>query len=383
VSPDYTGGGIVNLVASIAARFGHRTGYRSLGGLPPLKLQHYKKIVLVVVDGLGWEFLQGQGDGGFLRGLVSGRMTSVFPSTTASAVATFATGTAPVEHGVTGWFTHLRELGTVAKILFSRPRHGGAAYPENGVPMSQLVRAPSLFGRLKAGCFLVTPAEIANSEFNRAISAGATPLGYRSLEGFCLNIGRALESGHGPIYVSAYWPRLDELAHRHGCQSRQVWEHFMEIDAALHRLCGRYAGDGTIFLITADHGLADTPPRRCIDLGSHPKLSQCLVLPLCGEPRLAYCYVHPDRAAFFRMYVRSQLGHACRMFDRRHLIEAGYFGPKRPKPWFHHRVGDYILAMKDGWTMRDFLPNEEGLMLAAGHGGMTAAEMLVPLIVAG
>lgn len=383
IRPDYLGGGIVNLMASIAARFGHRTGHRKLGILPDLMLWRYKKIVLIVLDGLGWSFLDQQGPGGFLARGLAGRMTSVFPSTTASAVTTFATGVPPIEHGVTGWFTHLRELGSVAKILFSRPRHGGAGYGESGADLSQLIKAPPIFGKLRADCYVVTPAEIARSEFAVATSSGAVCLGYQSLTGFCLGIRRALESAEGPCYVSAYWPQLDEICHSHGAGSRQARDHFLELDAALERLCGRFSGSGVLFLVTADHGLADTPPGRFIDLGRHPRLAQCLSLPLCGEPRLAYCYTHPDRAAFLRNYVRTRLSRACRLYDRRYLLERGYYGPGKPKPWFHHRVGDYVLAMRDGWTIRDFLPNEERLMLAAGHGGMTPEEMLVPLITAG
>lgn len=369
-------------MASVAARFGHDTGHPALRKLPPARLISYKKIVLVVLDGLGARFLERQGARGLLVDRLAGSMTSVFPSTTASAVATFATGAAPSEHGVTGWFTHLRELGSVAKILFSRPRHGGSTYPESGVPMESLVMAPPLFGRLKAGCFVVAPSEIVQSDFNRAVSAGAEVLGYRSLAGFCRCVGGALESGDGPTFVSAYWPELDGLCHRHGAASRQAREHYLELDAALGRLCARFSGRGVLFIITADHGMVDTPPRRLVDLGRHPALSRCLSLPLCGEPRLAYCYVHPDRAAFFRGYVGRHLGRSCRLYTRRQLMDGGYFGPGRAGPWFHHRVGDYVLAMGDGWTIRDFLPNEDRYTLAAGHGGMTPEEMLVPLILA-
>jgi hypothetical protein len=48
-----------------------------------------------------------------------------------------------------------------------------------------------------------------------------------------------------------------------------------------------------------------------------------------------------------------------------------------------HRIGDFILAMHQGWSIRDFLPSENRVRLSAGHGGMTPEEMLVPLVVAG
>jgi len=39
----------------------------------------------------------------------------------------------------------------------------------------------------------------------------------------------------------------------------------------------------------------------------HPDLEKTLVLPLCGEPRVAYCYVHPDKTGQFERYVRNEL----------------------------------------------------------------------------
>lgn len=382
IRPDYGSGGIVNLMASIADRFGRPTGHRHLALLPPQRLSCYKKIVLVVLDGLGWEFLLRQGSRGFLQRNLSGRMTSVFPSTTASAVATFATGATPSEHGVSGWFTHLRELGSVSKILFSGPRHGGGTYPGAGLPMDLLLTAPPLFPFLKARSFVVTPKEIAAGDFAKATSRGAVMLGYQSLPGFCLGIGRALEASDGPIYVSAYWPELDSICHHHGVDSRQAREHFLELDAATESLVKRYSRGDTMFLFTADHGLTATPAERFIDLGRHPALSECLSLPLCGEPRLAYCYVHHDRAAFFKKYVTGRLGRACRLYPRRRLLEEGYYGPGPAPDFFHHRIGDFILAMKQGWSIRDFLHGEEKVLLSAGHGGMTPEEMLVPLVVA-
>ena len=41
----------------------------------------------------------------------------MFPPTTAAAVTTLLTATAPQQHAVTGWFLYLRELGTVTAFL--------------------------------------------------------------------------------------------------------------------------------------------------------------------------------------------------------------------------------------------------------------------------
>ena len=44
-------------------------------------------------------------------------ITSVFPSTTASAITTSYTGRTPLEHGLTGWFAYFGEAGCVGAPL--------------------------------------------------------------------------------------------------------------------------------------------------------------------------------------------------------------------------------------------------------------------------
>ncbi|MGD9172160.1 MAG: hypothetical protein PVI97_19240, partial [Candidatus Thiodiazotropha sp.] len=41
----------------------------------------------------------------------------------------------------------------------------------------------------------------------------------------------------------------------------------------------------------ADQGQVDTGPADRISLDDHPALLEMLSLPLCGEPRAAYCYL--------------------------------------------------------------------------------------------
>ena len=93
--PDYRNASIVNLMASIRKALGPgQSDYAALDMLLPDELADARNVLLVVVDGLGYEYLLGRGEtelGQHLRG----RLTSVFPSTTASAITTFLTGTAP------------------------------------------------------------------------------------------------------------------------------------------------------------------------------------------------------------------------------------------------------------------------------------------------
>ena len=51
--PNYNGSNIVNLMSSVIRGRGGRSPHRPLAGLPPAALRPYKKVVLLLLDGLG------------------------------------------------------------------------------------------------------------------------------------------------------------------------------------------------------------------------------------------------------------------------------------------------------------------------------------------
>ena len=109
--PDYAGGSLVNLIASIVAARGGRALHSPLKNLRHETLREARNLVLLVIDGLGDNYLMRRGAGGALARRRRASMTSVFPSTTASAITTSYTGCTPLEHGLTGWFTYFGEAG--------------------------------------------------------------------------------------------------------------------------------------------------------------------------------------------------------------------------------------------------------------------------------
>ncbi len=63
------------------------------------------------------------------------------------------------------------------------------------------------------------------------------------------------------------------------------------------------------------------------------------------------------------------------------LIEAGWFGLGEPSPQLRRRIGDYVLIARDNYVIYDRLDHEAPWSLIGVHGGLSAAEMWVPLAV--
>jgi hypothetical protein len=380
--PDYHGRSIVNLMSSIAAaRGGDRLRYAPLDGLDGERLAAARNVVLWVIDGLGYHWLGRQGESLLQRHLVM-PIASVFPPTTASAVTSFLTGDAPQGHGLTGWFMHFKELGGVAAILPFRMRVGGIDIQQAGIGARELLGHLPIADRLGVECHAVSPGWIAYSPFNRAHAGRSMIRPFDTLRQLVDQTVAAVLSSQAPKYVYAYWPGYDSLAHEHGTASREVAAHFQELDTAFGDLLKRLGGSDTILLVTADHGFVDTTPERTVHLEAHPALARCLALPLCGEPRSAYCYLHPHKEDMYLRYVEEQLGHACQAVPSIRLIEEGWFGLGEPHPSLWERVGDYTLLMRENWVIKDRIAGEKPFHHIGVHGGASEAEMTVPLVLA-
>jgi Type I phosphodiesterase / nucleotide pyrophosphatase len=377
IIPDYQGGSIVNLMATIVkAMGGEESRYPPLRVLPPAALTG-RNVVLLVIDGMGYENLTANGRGALAQHLKD-RITSVFPSTTAAAITTFYTGAAPQQHAISGWFTYFRELGSVIAPLPYRPRHGGSVLT---VPATTLFEHVPVFDRLRARSYAVSPERIAYSEFSKAHNGTAEVLPFATLAQMFEAVGRVVRTPGERRYFYAYWPELDRLAHEYGIASREALAHLEEIDAAFGAFLGAIAGTDTTVIVTADHGFIDTPPQEAIVLDDHPALEQALVLPLCGEPRAAFCYVHADKRRQFADYVTSRLSEYAELCDSKQLIESGFFGLGPPHPRLLERIGDYTLLMKRDANIKDWLLGEKRYVHVGVHGGTSAREMYVPLVV--
>jgi len=383
VRPDYQGGGIANLMSSLLCALGGEPGPCPPLDASPAGLDAAASVVLLVLDGLGDGQLAQLPAASWLRTHRQARLTSVFPSTTATAVTTFLTGDAPQQHGLTGWHMYFRELGSVLAVLPGRPRFGGGPLGQAGVPVGEFLGQRVLFDRLGVPSHVVSPERIANSDFNRAHLGRARLHAYRSLADMLAILVALVRGSRARQYVYAYWPELDSIGHAAGAGSAAAHAHLRELDTALAQLHEAIQGTDTLLLITADHGQLDTGAADRIVLDEHPALADCLALPLCGEPRLAYCYLRPGREAAFERYVRKALAGIADLRPSAELLAEGWFGPGVPHPRLAERIGDYALIMQDRYVIKDWLPFEQRYVQIGVHGGLSAAEMYVPLIVAG
>ncbi|MFP5405060.1 MAG: alkaline phosphatase family protein, partial [Gammaproteobacteria bacterium] len=241
--------------------------------------------VLLLFDGLGERQVETLIGGGAIASSRTGSLRSVFPSSTAPAITSFASGLFPAAHAIPGWFCWSDELDAVVRPLPMDIR---------GAPDSP-VDAPAFCGWQSASAgfqvpFLaIQPGFIAESAFSRHAWAGATRIGYARIDSIVAAVEDALRSAPGGAFVWVYLPQFDTVSHRKGWQSDAALAVARRFDALFGRLAERLADTDALLLATADHGFIDVPEGQRLCLEDFPEVAAHLARPLSGEPRTVYC----------------------------------------------------------------------------------------------
>ncbi|NNU28602.1 alkaline phosphatase family protein [Isoptericola sediminis] len=392
VTPSYGTGSLAAVLPAAAGALGldltTATGLHSLDAAAALGLPDVRRVVVVLVDGLGLHNLAERGGHApFLRGLLpqARSLTTCFPSTTASALATLGTGTSPGLTGLLGYTQRNPDTGGLATMVSwteqSDPyRPGTKTSAPLAVDPAALQREPTVLEQAGAAVSVVAPGprKFSDSGMTRAALRGPR---YVVAERFADRVDATLTALRDDGLVYLYHGDVDKVGHQHGPDSWQWGDALEDADAELRRLV-RSAPRGTLVLVTADHGQVTSDLSTQHDVATRPALAADVVL-LGGEPRMTHVYTAPgaDVAAVADRWA-DELGEDAVVVTGEAAIAAGWFGPVAD----HVRpvVGDVLVAARGRATVVDSRLHPSAARQMPGvHGSLTETEMTVPLIAAG
>jgi len=376
-APDYSGGSLSDVMPSAAAALGVPGFVDGLGlgdrvgALTGTAVTH---VVVLLVDGLGWNLLRANLDvAPFLSGLVgSGRALTVgFPSTTATSMASLGTGELPGVHGLVGYTFALPGVeGVLNALRWDRP-----------VDPTQVQPQPTVFERAaQAGVRVTHVAQRAfdGSGLTRAALRGPAYGGAETM-GESVQATAAALATRRPALVYVYTGDLDNVGHIRGCRSsgwRAQLGHVDLLAKDLHAVLPA----GAALVITADHGMVDVPPDDRIDYDTDPALSAG-VLALGGEPRARHVYAKAGAGPEVLAAWRERAGDRLWVLSRDEAIDAGWFG----STVLHEvapRIGDVVAAARGSYAVVATKNHPREARLVGYHGSLTDAELLVPFLVA-
>jgi hypothetical protein len=336
------------------------------------------RVAVVLVDGLGWHLLpELAGSAPLLASVLAGgvgrvtELTCTFPSTTPSSLVSLGTGAQPGEHGILGFTLNVPGSERVLTHIQWR----------DDPPHAEWQPLPSWFDRLTrcgVAARAVLPVFFMGSGLTDAAYRGADFRPVQPNDDYTQHVIDELRAAPGLVY--GYTADLDTAAHVFGIGSPHWHEAAARVDALLTRLVEALPTNAAL-LVTADHGGLNVPPQARVDLDTDPRLSAGIRV-VAGEPRVRYLHTEPGAAADVQATWSGLLDGRAEVYRREQAVATGMFGPVDPRHLA--RIGDVVvICTGDAAVLATKREPPEAARLIGFHGGATAAEMAIPLIVFG
>jgi hypothetical protein len=380
--PEYTGGSITNVSSSILKIFGVEPSTPPLREdiLPLKKYRGISKVVLFIFDSLGFHRLKSIGP---LNEYPVSPITTVFPSTTASALTSLYTAETPSKHGMVGFRLFLKEYGLLVNMIKLSPAgfESRDRLRETGFDPKRFLPVKTVFQRLeKRGVrsFSFTRMHYYKSGLSSLLLKGSEIVPYVNIVDLLINIKKLLHRIRGKVFITAYVDDFDITTHYYGIRTEEEETTIRVYLKVLKELFLRDTFNRTLILLTSDHGQVPSPSRSQIDIRKYKGIHRGLLMPPTGEFRASYLYLKKGSQEKVTDEIRKRLGEKFLIFTRDEAIRMGLFGGKFKDSQLEGRLGDVMVISKD--TNYLYYPYST-FELKARHGGLHRNEMEVPFIV--
>lgn len=348
------------------------------------------KIVFIYLDGVGYDpFLKAVGGEIWKKPL---KITSIYPSTTASVATSLGTGSPPEIHGVFEWNLYIPELNMLTEPLLMRPFHHRCndELCEENIKPSIIIKSRRLFPRLlKQGvetkAFL--RVYIAGSCYGRYILGGTDIFPYINVTDLSISLKRELNRDTKLGFYYVYIESMDSIGHLYGYEYE---EYYIDIEYTVKILLNILSGldekvkDDTLFIFTSDHGMTNIPRKNLISLDKiTPKLKKYLKrdkngFPLVsGSPRNVYLHI---RNGYIDKSLRllESINKVAIIMEKREFLKTRMM--KKIKYNVIGRLGEIILLPSPSYGIWMKHYPKETIKIVGMHSGLSKDEMYIPLL---
>jgi len=360
ILPRYDGGCVSNVIPALLDPSDDAPSWL------PRPAVEAEQVVFLLVDGLGWEQLDSRRKlAPTLASMAGGPITTIAPTTTATALTSITTGLAPGEHGVMGY--RMVVDGRVLNTL--RWAVDGKDARQSIVPQKTQIHTPFLGQRPP----VITRAEFRTSGFTGAHLDSARFYGFRVVSTIVTETEMLLRRNEPFVY--AYYDGLDKVSHEYGLGAHYDAE-LVAIDRLVADLLGLLRPGGCVVVIS-DHGQVHVGDRV---EKLHPDVASLVSLQ-SGEGRFRWLHARSGRLHDLASACETHHGHLAWVRTREQTIDEGWWGPSATDD-ARRRLGDVALVAREPVAFHD--PADSGpYELVGRHGSLTSAEVLVPLLAAG
>ncbi len=378
IMPDYNHS-ILNLITSILKEYNVETKYKGLEVIDLFLKDKYKNIVLIVLDGMGEAILKKTSPNGLFINNQKDIITSVYPTTTAAAMTTYYSGKPPIE---TGWIAaclFFKEYGRNIKPLQEQDAYTHEKINQDSIKISNIIGYKTIYEQMEESSKNVKTYEIRPSncapKFKRTIEAD-------NIKEMCKQVYKLCNDDEKKFILS-YSSNPDTIIHDTGCYSKETKDFILNAEKEIDALLKKLQGTNTLLIISADHGHQDI--KGDIDVLNIKELQDCLLMPAMFEPRNTTFFVKPDKKDKFEELFKEIFKDKYILYKKEELLKKGLLGDGKKHSKIDDFLGNYVaIAISDSQILLGtHISRALGITdeKRATHGGLTANEMEVPLII--
>jgi hypothetical protein len=227
---------------------------------------------------------------------------------------------------------------------------------------------------------IATKGSIMGSGLSRVIHADLDVTPYVLESEMLVKCRKALEQS-GPIFLVLYYSGIDTLEHKYGPNSEEVTSEIQSFDFLIKNFLGKLSDTTkreTLMMLTSDHGVQET--QRTHYVKDIPEVWSRLQLPPVCDSRCGFLFAKQGEKENLKSAFERNID-GFKLTASGNLIEAGAFGNAAEARSLEPLVGDWA-ALSRGPTALSYpyYEDDRNREQHGGHGGMTAEEVIVPLL---
>ena len=362
----------------------------SKGGWRVLKESKISKVVVLIIDALGFEHFKKYSvllqnrfkDNGIA-------ISSVFPTITSTCMVTFHHGKMPIEHGIVGQKIRIPEIGKVVDTLTLRTKdtRTGDLFAA-GVDVTTWLWSDFLLNDESPIIDLdLIENHIANHGLSLLLHETPHSIGHYSHVDCFAAARRILETPtEHPLSLKIYLSSVDNISHRYTPDSQEFEDEIRNIEEILFRFMQRLdpkvAAETAIF-ITADHGQEKLLPENKIEVTKEDEEYLEEILETRGRSgRVLHLYSKPGKQKEVSQWFREKIGDNCVILTPEQYPL--FMGEGADNPRVVERLGDVQVVLGKNTAVFFGHSGEYDPVFHLGynatHGSLSREELVVPLI---
>lgn len=373
IMPDYENS-ILNLINSILRHYEVETKYKGLKQLENYLQKNYKNIVLIILDGMGYNILKDNSPDGFFMKNNKSIITSVCPSTTTAAMTTYYSGKPPIETGWISMSQYYKEHGRQIETLRERYTHTHEKLNNDNFDIIKLMDYKTVYEQIEEmgiKAYEINP-ENCKIRSKRKLTANTVEIACETIKKLCANDEKK--------FILTYNDNPDVLLHKNGCNSIEVNEFIKNAENCIEKLCEILKDTNTLVLVSADHGHRDIG--KIYNILELQDIQECMIMPPSFESRAVTFWIKENKKKEFEEIFKEKFENEFILFTKEEFLEKKLLGEGNQHKKIDDFIGNYVaIAISDAIIKLDSNIAPLKGNKKATHCGFTKYEMEVPLII--